>query len=150
MYSVRPWLYIGKCRDTVNLPRLKSNHIRGMLQLEDLVEQLGIHVLHLQVADGHPIPEKEFQRGIHFVLLEHKLGRNVLIACGAGISRSVTYAIAALKETEGLSLLAAYGEIVKRNYTALPHAVIWKSLCAYYNEDVPYIEVLRQYNIARS
>lgn len=150
MYLVRPWLYIGKHRDTLNLPHLKANHIRAMLQLEELVGQPGIHTLYLPAEDGTPIPVNDYRRGINFILLEHQLGRNVMIACAAGISRSVTFAIAALKETEGAPLLAAYGEIVKMNTMALPHPALWHSLCSFYQEDIPYVEVLKKYNRAIS
>ena len=150
MYLVRPWLYIGKQRDALSLPHLRARHIQAMLQLEELVVQPGIHALHLPIADGAPIPLPYFRRGVSFILLEHGLGRNVLIACAAGISRSVTFAIAALKETEGTPLLAAYGEIVQRHAMALPHPVLWQFLCSYYREHTPYIEVLKKYNKERN
>lgn len=146
MYLVRPWLYIGRYRDTQHLPHLNAHHIRAMLQLEELQVQPGMHALYLPIKDGVPLPENTFRRGLNFILLEHQLGRNVLIACAAGISRSVTFAIAALRETEGTPLVAAYGEIVKKNSMALPHPVLWRSLCSFYNEDIPYVEVLKKYN----
>ncbi|GAA4437602.1 hypothetical protein GCM10023188_31980 [Pontibacter saemangeumensis] len=150
MFTVRPWLYIGKHRDAENLPQLQAYHIRGMLQLEEPVEQPGIHTLFLPVQDGVPISENDYRRGIKFMLLEHQLGRNVLIACATGISRSITFAIAALKETEGSSLLSAYGEIVQEHAMALPHPALWQSLCAYYQENIPYVEVLKRYNRAKN
>ncbi|WP_161888400.1 protein-tyrosine phosphatase family protein [Pontibacter russatus] len=149
MYPVRPWLYVGKHRDTMNLPHLNANHIGAMLQLEEAVAQPGMHVLYLPIADGVPLPVETLRRGVSFLLLEHGLGRNVLIACAAGISRCVTFAIAALKETEGIPLLAAYSEIVQKNSRALPHPVLWQSLCSFYHENTPYIEVLRIYNRKR-
>lgn len=150
MFTVRPWLYIGKHRDAENLPQLQAYQIRAMLQLEEPVEQPGIHTLYLPVQDGVPVPESDYRRGIRFILLEHQLGRNVLIACAAGISRSITFAIAALKETEGSSLLSAYEEIVQAHSMALPHPALWQSLCAYYQESTPYVEVLKLYNRAKS
>jgi len=149
MYPVRPWLYVGKIRDTLNLPHLNANHIGAMLQLEEPVIQPGMHVLYLPIADGAPLPVDALRRGVGFLLLEHRLGRNVLIACAAGISRSVIFAIATLKEAEDIPLLAAYEEIVKKNNRALPHPVLWQSLCSFYHEDVPYVEVLRKYNRER-
>ena len=76
--------------------------------------------------------------GVEFVRLEKALGRNVLIACGMGISRSATFAIAALMEEEGLGLLDAFGEVRARHPEALPHPALWQSLCDHYGEDVPY------------
>lgn len=150
MYLVRPWLYIGKYGNTQHLPHLNANRIRAILQLEELEAAPGMHTLFLPIADGVPLPENAFRRGLSFILLEHQLGRNILIACAAGISRSVTFAIAALRETEGVPLVEAYGEIVKKNTMALPHPVLWLSLCKFYNEDIPYVEVLKKYNRERN
>ena len=149
MYLVRPWLYIGKQRDTENLPQLQAKQIRAMLQLEERVEQPGVHVLYLPVRDATAIAANDLRRGVSFILLERQLGRKVMIACAAGISRSVTFAVAAIYETEGIPLLMAYSDIVRVHSMALPHPALWKSLCLYYQQDVPYVEVLRLYNRAR-
>lgn len=129
-----------------NLSNLSLNQIKGVLQLEDPQEIPEVHSLYLPIKDGAPLAEEDFWRGIQFILLEHQLNRNVMIACAAGISRSVTFAIAVLKETEDLTLLEAYRQIVLGDAAALPHPVLWESLCRIYNLDIPYIEVLKIYN----
>ena len=146
MNSVRPWLFVGKFRDTLNPNYLKANNIEAMLQFAELVEYPGILACHLAVEDGVPLTPVDFQRGLNFILEQHQQDKKVLIACGAGISRSVIFTIAALRETEGTALLGAYQEIVNAHIEALPHPVLWKSLCAFYQEDIPYIQVLRHYN----
>ena len=150
MNPVRPWLYVGKFRDTLNLNYLKASNIEAMLQFAELVEYPGIPAFYLAVEDGIPLTPADFQRGLSFILEHHQQGKSVLIACGAGISRSVIFTIAALRETEGAALLKAYQEIVNAHIEALPHPVLWKSLCTYYQEDIPYIQVLRLYNSVRS
>lgn len=150
MHPIRPWLFVGKYRDTLNLPHLRGNGIEAMLQFAELVEQPGIAAFLLPVKDGVPLTANDFQRGIDFVLEQHQQDKKVLIACGAGISRSVVYTIAALRETEGADLIAAYQDVLKAHIGALPHPVLWKSFCAYYEEDIPYIQVLRLYNRFRS
>jgi protein-tyrosine phosphatase len=73
---------------------------------------------------------------------EHKrLGQRVLIACGAGINRSTAFAVAVLREEEGLSLLDAFRAVKRQHREAMPHPPVWESLCSYYQEDVP-IELL--------
>ncbi|ERT05518.1 dual specificity phosphatase, catalytic domain protein [Lyngbya aestuarii BL J] len=70
-----------------------------------------------------------------------------MIACGAGISRSVAFAVAALKEIEDLSLLAALQIVKKYHFESLPHPALWKSLCAYYGESIStrdFLKALRQ------
>lgn len=146
MNTIRPWLFIGKFRETLNHGLLKANNIKAMLQFAELVEYSGITSFLLAVEDGIPLSSTDIQRGISFVLQQHQQGKKVLIACGAGISRSVVFTIAALHETEGTDLLTAYQEIVNAHIAALPHPVLWKSLCAYYQEDIPYVKVLKHYN----
>jgi protein-tyrosine phosphatase len=75
---------------------------------------------------------------VDFVRAEKRHGHIVLIACGAGISRSATFAVAALKEEEGLSLLDAYRVVKSGHPGAMPHFALWESLCGYYQEDVPF------------
>jgi len=63
-------------------------------------------------------------------------GARILIACGAGISRSVTFAVAVLHEEEDISLLDAFHDVHNINAEALPHYELWHSLCEYYHETV--------------
>jgi len=142
MYPIRPWLYIGKFNETQDDDLLRRREIGAMLQLADSVKQEGIPSLYIPVQDGEPMPHDLMRTGIQFVRLEKALGRNVLIACGMGISRSATFAIAALKEEEGLSLLEAFRQVHAKHPDAMPHPELWKSLCEYCGEDVPYSELL--------
>lgn len=150
MYLIRPWLYLGKFRETKSLSLLQLNGIEAMLQFAEPVEHPGIASIYLNMEDGLPISSSSFEQGTGFILAAHHQGKKVLIACSAGISRSVSFGIAALKETEEISLLDAYQAIVRTNTTAFPHQALWKSLCARYNEDIPYLEVIRKYNQANA
>jgi hypothetical protein len=68
------------------------------------------------------------------LLAQRAAGKTVLVACGAGISRSTSFAIAALKEAESLPLLAAAREVRKLHPDGLPHMALWSSLCLHYQE----------------
>ena len=72
---------------------------------------------------------------------ERRQEHAILIACGAGQSRSVAFAIAVLKETEDLPLLAAWQEVKQRHPEALPHTALWDSLCRYYDEPIPFSRI---------
>jgi protein-tyrosine phosphatase len=133
---IRPWLYIGKYRDTLNRRLLEANQIQAMLQLADLVEHPGIVSLYLPVEDFQPLPSHLLQQGVEFVREHKRLGQRVLIACGAGINRSTAFAVAVLTEEEGLSLLDAFRAVKRQHREALPHPPVWESLCSYYQEDV--------------
>ena len=56
MDEIRPWLYIGKFRDTLSKSYLEAKSIQAMLQLAKKVEQPGITSLFLPVQDLEPIP----------------------------------------------------------------------------------------------
>jgi protein-tyrosine phosphatase len=136
--EIRPWLYIGKFRDTGDLELLHAYQIGAMLQLAEWVKQPGIDTLFLPIEDGEPLPVQQLEQGVSFVCGHKALGRKVLIACGAGISRSVTFGIAALKEEEGLSLPDAFRAIYTHHRAAMPHFALWNSLCQYYGEGMSY------------
>jgi protein-tyrosine phosphatase len=146
MNAIRPWLYIGKYRETLDKDLLSIKKIDAMLQLAEAVKHPNITSIYLPVEDGVPLPDHLLQQGADFVLFEKSLGHTVLIACGAGMSRSVVFAVAVLKEVEGLSLLEAL-QIVKQHHPeSLPHPALWKSLCAYYHEE---LSIDRMLNVIR-
>ena len=141
MNRIRPWLYVGKYRDTANPALLSSFEIGAMLQLAEAVQQPGIHSLYINVEDGEPLGADKLKQGVEFVRAQKAAGKKVLVACGAGISRSVTYTIATLKEEEGLSLSEAYVQILDLHPEAMPHPALWESLRVYYGESVTYDEM---------
>jgi hypothetical protein len=143
MDEIRPWLYIGKYRDTLDKNYLDLNSIKAMLQLADPVEQKEINSLFLVIEDMGPTPHHLIKQGIDFILAEKGKGHKVLVACGAGINRSTAFCMAALKEVEGLSLLDAFKEIKQKHPDSYPHEPLWKSFCSYYNETTPYLDVMR-------
>jgi hypothetical protein len=143
MHLIRPWLAIGSYRDRQSLELLQARRITAMLELAGQITQPGIDSLYLPIEDGEPIDKAILARGIGYILAQRSVGATVLVACGAGISRSTTFAIAALKEAESLSLLDA-ATVVRRSYTyGMPHHALWSSLCAYYQEPVSYLALVR-------
>jgi predicted protein tyrosine phosphatase len=144
MYKIRPWLSIGKYSETLLADVLAEHGIGAMLQLAAPAKHMGIDALYLMVEDGVPLHPAFLDRGVRFVREQKAEGRHVLIACGAGISRAVTFATAALKEEEDVGLLEAFSQIAAIHPYAMPHPELWKSLCAYYAEDVPFLDMWRR------
>jgi protein-tyrosine phosphatase len=143
MDEIRPWLFIGAYRDTKNLYYLNLKNIQAMLQLAEKVEQPNIISLYLPVEDLAPISSEHIRQGVDFIR-EHKAkDQRVLVACGAGINRSSSFCAAALKEEEGLSLFEAFKEVKRLHPESMPHEPVWESLCKYYNEPIPYLDVMR-------
>ena len=143
MHAIRSWLFVGKYLETQDVALLNARGIGAMLQLAEYVPQSGIATRFVHIEDGEPLPIEALREGIEFMRLQKSLGRKVLIACGAGISRSATFVVAALKEEEGLALLTAFRELRAAHPEALPHPNLWKSLCEYYAEPVSYLAVMR-------
>ena len=142
MNKIRPWLYISKYSETRAHLMLKARGISAMLQLAELVEHPGIESCYLAVEDGLPLPDKILKQGTDFVIAQKEQGGTILIACGAGISRSAAFAIAALKETEGLTLLDAFHEVRQARPESLPHMALWASLCQYYGESIDWLDLI--------
>ena len=143
MDEIRPWLFIGKYRDTLQLSYLRSKSIQAMLQLAEKVEQPNIVSLYLPVEDLAPISSGHIRQGVDFIRTHKAKGTRVLVACGAGINRSSSFCAAALKEEEGLSLFEAFKEVKRLHPESMPHQPVWESLCKYYNEITPYLDVMR-------
>ncbi len=146
MDAVRPWLYIGRYRETQDYDLLVRAGISAMLQLAEQVRQPGIETLYLAVRDGETLAPATLRRGLDFVLLRQRQGQKVLVACGAGISRAATFTIAALKEAEGLSLAEAARIVRQAHPESMPHPRLWACLCAYYHEPLDYRTLLMTHN----
>jgi protein-tyrosine phosphatase len=143
MDEIRPWLFIGNLNDTLQNSYLQAKSINAMLQLEEKVEQPGIISLYLPVEDFAPLKFDLLEKGVSFIRDQKELGHRVLVACAMGISRSSSYCTAALIAEDGLGLFDAFMEVKKAHPASMPHEPVWESLCQYYNEQIPYIEVMR-------
>jgi len=143
MDQIRPWLFIGAYRDTINRSYLDFKSIQAMLQLAERVEQLNIESLYLPVEDLAPVSTKHLRQGVDFVLRHKDQGHRVLVACGAGINRSSAFCSAVLKEVEGMKLIDAFKEVKRLHPESMPHEPVWISLCNYYKEFTPYLDVMR-------
>lgn len=141
MNAIRDWLYIGKYTETVNISLLQAMGINAMLLLAQEVNHPEITTLYLAVEDGSELPFDVLEKGIEFALKQKHDGKKLLVAFGAGISRSASFAVAILKEAENLSLEKALAEISFHHPQSLPHPALWKSICEYYDEAIPLREM---------
>ena len=137
MHQIRPWLYIGTRKDSLNPGLLHAHGITAMLQLAKDIKHPGIRSKFLRVEDAEILPPWHLKEGVAYIIEEQTQGGTVLIACIAGISRSVTFTVAVLRELEGLSLSDALEDIKQHHPEAKPHSLTWESLCDYYREAGP-------------
>jgi protein-tyrosine phosphatase len=143
MDQIRPWLFIGSYRDTKHLAYLQFKSITAMLQLAERVEQPAIVSLYLPVEDLAPISSVHIRQGLDFIREQKDKGNRILVACGAGMNRSSAFSAAALKEAESLTLFEAFKEVKRCHPESMPHQPVWDSLCEYFKESIPYLEVMR-------
>ncbi len=76
MDAIRPWLYIGKYRDTLNRALLRSYNIQVLLQFAEQTIYPDIAHVYLPVEDGLPL-EPALLRKLH-------LWNSTLITFSAG------------------------------------------------------------------
>lgn len=143
MDQIRPWLFIGKFRETQQLSYLRAKSIDAMLQLAVPVDQPNITSLYLPVNDITPLNFFLLEQGVSFIRKQKELGHRILVACAVGINRSSSFCTAALIAEEGLGLFDAFKEVKKAHPESMPHEPLWKSLCEYYGESIPYIDMMR-------
>lgn len=144
MIAINDWLYIGAYRHTLHRDALNRAGINAMLQLAAPVEHPGIESLYLPVEDGKPLPHHLLEQGVNFIKAQHGENRRVLVACGAGISRSATYCVAGLHEIDGIALLDAYRIVHAQHPEAMPNPYLWQSLLAYHGTEVTVVEAMTQ------
>lgn len=114
-----------------------------MLLLAEKVEQPNIISLYLPVEDVAPISDEHIRQGVDFIRSHKQKGNRVLVACGAGINRSSAFCTAILREEENLSLFEAFKQVKSKHPESLPHQPVWESLCEYYKESTPFLDVMR-------
>ncbi|MCU0499950.1 MAG: dual specificity protein phosphatase family protein [Anaerolineae bacterium] len=132
MYQIRPWLYTGSYAHAQNHPLLQAHGIDSLLEVYRPIEYPDIVSLYLEVEDGFPLFKKNIQRAVEFIHEQQQQHKTLLIACGAGISRSSTFAILALREIEGLSLEEGFWVVRAANPQAMPDETHWESLRSFY------------------
>lgn len=143
MHKIRAWLYVAGFREIQNSSLIDDNQIGAMLLLHQPVEHDSIATLYVPVQEGLPLSKQDIVRGLDFIITQHAQGQNVVVACGAGISRSVIFAVGALRQIEALTLPQAFAEIRKKHERAMPDELHWQSMCDYFGEKVDFWEMWR-------
>lgn len=134
MYKIRDWLYISDYASAKSQKIVDEAGIQAMLQLFQPIELEGIVTKYISIGDGLPLTQAQINTAISFIREQHDKQHCLLSTCGAGLSRSVTFAIIALKEIEGLSLADAYRAIFEHHPKAMPDHIHWQAIADYYGE----------------
>ncbi len=134
MYKIRDWLYISDYASAKSQKIVDEAGIQAMLQLFQPIEVEGVVTKFISIGDGLPLTQAQIETAINFISEQHDKQHCLLSTCGAGLSRSVTFAIIALKEIEGLSLADAYRAIFEHHPKAMPDHIHWQAVADYYGE----------------
>ena len=145
MDFVEPGLALCGLREALDPAEFQKQGIDAVLQLyTSPVERLSppspCEVLHLQVRDREPVPHEALDRGIEFISAHRAAGLSVLVVCGAGTSRSVTF-VAGYLLRRGLSLCEAFAQIAKARPAIQPHRRLIESLIDFLGADESLDEV---------
>ncbi len=143
MQRLRPWLFVGKHRETLLPARLVAGGARALLHLAEQVPSGPLLARTILLEDGAPLSPTDLDACLAFVQQCYDQSLPLVIVCGAGVSRSPTVAIAALVEIEGLALADAARIVRTLHPDAMPHPALWQSLCERYTSPIPYIELIR-------
>jgi protein-tyrosine phosphatase len=144
MNEIRPWLYVGKHLEAANVALLEKHQIMAMLLLHLPLKTRGIPTLFVPIQDGVPLHADKLDKGIAFIREQKAAGHHVLVACSAGVSRSVTLATAALKLEENLTLPNAFREVRAQHPRAMPDQVLWDGLAKYFGEEISFWDIWRE------
>lgn len=137
VHHVVDGVYIDGARAVYLVPELRRAGITSVLKLyfhapewpKDFV------VCDNALEDGQFVSQEALQRGVAFISGQVDAGEQVLVVCGAGISRSSTFVLAYLLE-RGYELPDAWRLLRARHPPALPALQMWNSLLTHYN--LPY------------
>jgi len=140
MHKIRDWLYIGKYRETIRRSLLENYNIGAMLHLAEDVRHDDIETLYLGIDDGMPVKQDILKQGIDFLIEQKAQDKVLLSACGAGISRSTTFAMGILMHEEKLDIWEAYQTILDHHPDALPAYPLVVSLGEYFQTPMTALE----------
>lgn len=143
MHKIRDWLFVASFRETQDLAQLENHAIGAVLQLHQSVDYDDITTLFVPVQEGYPLVKHDMVNGLNFIRDQHAQGKKVVVACGAGISRSVIFATGALKMAESLTMSKAFSEVRKKHERAMPDELHWQSMCTYFGENTDFWEMWR-------
>jgi protein-tyrosine phosphatase len=135
MHKIRDWLYVSGHAFARSETLLHEQQIGALLSLYEQLDHPSVDCLFIPAEEGYPFSTHMIEQGVSFVRQQHEQGKHILISCGHGISRSVSFALASLKEIEGLTLEQAYRQVHSKHAEAMPDHVHWESLCRYYQEE---------------
>jgi len=114
MNKITDRLFVGNWGDALSLIWPNANYISAVLNVCENLDQLDSNIayMHVPFPDHLPIPKESFDMCMNWLNGQYTLGKNILIHCAVGVSRSPTICAAFLVKTglaktidEGLQII---------------------------------------------
>lgn len=135
--QITPSIYIGGVGAIEHIEWLSEQDITHVLKLYPdepyWPENFTVH--ELPMDDGVHIPSSMMQEGVTFIEDAIRSNAKILVVCGLGISRSVTFVLAYLT-SQGYDLRDAFDLVRMGRPQAWPAPQLWESLISFSN--APY------------
>jgi atypical dual specificity phosphatase len=124
-------LYVGGYVQAAKLRLNNPNNIQAVLDVSTeppYEESKDIVYAHIPFDDGGAVPEPQFWACMKFLFEQYRQGKNCLVHCAAGISRSVSIASAFLYFAKIMDFEDALNYVRQRRQIANPHRDILNSI----------------------
>lgn len=125
-------IFLGNFQDSKNLSALKSNNITHILTAGIDLERYYpayFDYLYFPIYDSpYTNISKYFCTAIQFIIESQKKGKNILIHCAAGISRSTSFVIAYLIIVKKMTYTQAYLYVKNKRNIINPNEGFQKQL----------------------
>lgn len=132
MSFIKPGLFIGNFRDAQDINFLQRNGITHVLCSAAELFPVFPGRFEYKHVRANDVPSyqlsRHFDQGADFIHEGVKNGGNVFVHCAAGISRSVSLALAYLMKHDNLKLSEAFNLIKNKRYIANPNPGFVKQL----------------------
>lgn len=144
-------LYIGGVAAVHHAAALREAGITHVLKLSTADQGWpdDFTVFDNALPDSEFVPLEQLRRGVAFIREQRQAGRNVLVACHAGVSRSSTFVLAYLLEALGYDLREAWQHLHAQHPIAWPMPQMWESLLMHYHQPYTMADVREWLEAAR-
>lgn len=135
-------LYLGDIMAAESVKFLKDNNISCILTIAkttlNLPKHLSIQTMKISVDDSPIVNLKShFEACFKFIHENRSAGKNVLVHCMAGVSRSATIVIGYIMNTNDLDFETAYKLVKEKRFIASPNGGFLRQLMEYSKELEP-------------
>jgi len=121
-------LYLGNADTGKNLTQLRLHNITAVVNVSGgkvlFPSEINYYKVHLRDSDESNITDEQLEKTMEFIKDNITKGKNVLVHCSGGISRSPCYVIAYLAKYSGMTLESAVDHVKECRAAIRPRGVL--------------------------